>query len=539
MRKYIAPRRYLVSFDSEVLPQIFCDVLVLGAGVAGLRAALAAAEHGSVILVSKAEADESNTKYAQGGVAGVLSPEDSVGSHVNDTVAVGQGLSDEAAVQAIVSEGPERIRELIAWGARFDCNENGLDLAQEGGHSRPRIAHAQGDATGAEIERTLHRLVSRHAGIQMVDFAFGVDVLTNDDDRAVGMLLLDRRWGLMLVWAKQTVLATGGTGKIYRESTNPHIATGDGFGIAYRAGCELRGLEFMQFHPTTLYLAGASRSLISETVRGYGAVLRNKSGEAFMKRYHPQGDLAPRDAVSIGVVQEMRRTNATNVFLDLTHLDRAKTLERFPVLARLCSTFDLDISANMIPVRPSAHYTIGGITTDLAGRTTVAGLWACGEVASTGLHGANRLGSNSLLEGLVCGCRAGDGAGRAAAGRAAQESLRVRAREIWDSGDMINTTDVTNALHGLMWRNVGIERNATLLEDAIRTIDSWCSYVMDKEFSDSGGWQLQNMLTTAKLMAGAALRRRETRGVHHRTDFPARDDVNWRRCITYRRANAL
>ncbi len=538
MHKYIAPKRYLISFDSEILPQIFCDVLVLGAGVAGLRAALAAAEYGSVVLVSKAEADESNTKYAQGGVAGVLSPDDSIESHVEDTLSVGLGLSDEKVVRTIVSDGPKRIQELIAWGADFDCDEKGLDLAQEGGHSRPRVAHARGDATGAEIEHALHRLVNRHDGIQMVDFAFGIDVLTNDDGRAIGMLLLDKRWGLMLVWAKETILATGGAGRLYRESTNPDIATGDGLGIACRAGCQLRDLEFMQFHPTTLYLAGASRSLISETVRGYGAVLRNKNGEAFMENYHPQGDLAPRDAVSIGIVQEMRRTNATNVFLDLTRLDRAKVLGRFPVLAQLCSTFDLDISAEMIPVRPSAHYTVGGVTADADGRTGVAGLWACGEVASTGLHGANRLGSNSLLEGLVCGCRAGNEAGRDATTRQTQKSLRVRAPQTCDSGDMINTTDVSNALHALMWRNVGIERNATLLEDAIRNIDSWCSYVMDKEFRGPGGWQLQNMLTAAKLMAAAALRRKETRGVHCRTDFPARDDDNWCRHITHCRTDA-
>ena len=536
MRQYLAGRRYLVSFDSEHLPHVFCDVLVIGSGVAGLRAALAAAQYGKVILVAKGALDECNTRLAQGGIAAALDPRDSVEKHTVDTVAVGQGLCDEAAVRSILTDGPQRVRELVEFGAEFDLRNGALDLAQEGGHGMPRIAHAHGDSTGAEIERILLLMVKRHPNIQRVDHGYALDLIT-DDGGCRGMFVSDKRWGMMFVWAKQTILATGGAGQLYRETTGAEVTTGDGIALAYRAGCELRDLEFMQFHPTTLYLAGASRILITETARGEGAILRNKDGEAFMKNYHPQAELAPRDVVSRSIIREMQRTKATHVYLDFRHMGKEKVLERFPRLRELCKNFELDLATDMIPVRPSAHYTVGGVTVDVEGRTNVPNLYACGEVASTGLHGANRLGSNSLLEGLVCGCRAGANAG-AAAKSIQFTPARVHFESGLDHGDKINVADVSNSLRSLMWRNVGIERNATLLEEAERMIDLWCGYVLDKEFRTLKGWELQNMLTTAKLMTVGALRRTETRGVHYRVDFPNRDDEHWQRHIAHRRDNA-
>jgi len=535
MKKYIEPRRHLVYFDSRDLPQRFVDVLVIGSGVAGLSAALAAARHANVLLVSKDELRESNTQYAQGGVAAVWSDADSFEAHVRDTLAVGQGLCDEAVVESIVRDGPRRLRELIAAGAKFDRDDDSYDLTREGGHSHPRILHARGDATGAEIERTLLQQVAAARRIRCLDYTFVVDLLT-DGGECVGALFSSQTQGLTIVWARHTVLATGGLGRLYRETTNPEVATGDGIAMGYRASAALQDMEFIQFHPTTLYIAGAARHLISETVRGEGALLLNTRGERFMPRYHPDAELAPRDVVARAIVAEMRATGATHVKLDLRHFPPGRARERFPGIARVCEQFDLNPAEDLIPVRPSAHYTIGGVRVDAQARTTLPRLWACGECACSGLHGANRLGSNSLLEGLVLGHRAGDAAGRhaaAATGNLRPRSIRAEARSPHE--DKLNLHDVANSLKSLMWRHVGIERDEDSLHEAEENINFWCRYTMDKQFHFRLGWEVQNMLTLAKIITVAARTRTESRGVHYRSDFPRADDANWRKHTTFLR----
>ena len=406
--------RYLIPFDSSSLPHRFTDVLVIGSGAAGLRAAIAASRHADVTVITKDELKESNTDRAQGGIAAAFAPDDSVEQHIADTLAVGCGLCDRPAVDFVVGQGPDHIRELATWGARFDLEHGRFDLAREGGHAHPRVVHAQGDATGAEVQRVLTRRLKQTPNIRQIEHTFAIDLLTLDNT-CLGAVTWSHARGITLIWAKTVILATGGAGRVYRETTNPRIATGDGLAIAHRAGCELRDLEFVQFHPTTLYVAGAARVLISEAVRGEGGILRNKLGERFMSKYSPMKELAPRDLVSRAILTEMQHTGDTNVYLDVTHVDPARLAVRFPFIKEMCSLFDINISEDLIPVCPSAHYLIGGVATDLTGRTTVDRLHACGEVACTGLHGANRLGSNSLLEGLVLGRSTGDAAGADAA----------------------------------------------------------------------------------------------------------------------------
>ena len=421
MKKFLHKRRYLASFDTEALPKAAANVLVVGSGIAGLRAAVEAAKYGKVIILTKRQASESNTDYAQGGVAAVLSPADSIDDHVRDTLIAGAGLCDEEVVRHVVTTGPGLVRELIDWGAQFDRDDGQLLFTQEGGHSKARIIHAHGDATGHEIERAALAKAASEKNITMVEYAYVVDVLTNDG-AAVGVLAyVDGR--LQAFYAGAVIMASGGACHVYRESTNPDTATGDGIAMAYRAGATLSDLEFVQFHPTTLYIAGASRTLISETVRGEGGRLIDRFDVHFMPNYHPLGDLAPRDIVSRGIIRQMQATHDTNVYLDLRHLDKERILKRFPKLAELTALFDIDIAKDVIPVRPSAHYFCGGIRTDMKGATDVPGLYACGEAASTGLHGANRLGSNSLLEGLVFGWSAGRAAGEAARAGGARPHL--------------------------------------------------------------------------------------------------------------------
>ncbi len=520
-------RRYLTAFDSRGLPQVFTDVLVIGAGVAGLRAAIEAANCASVLVLTKGQLRDSSTYYAQGGIAVSLSGEDDRRMHLEDTLRVGQGLCQEEIVELVVSEGVGCIEELISWGANFDSDGDRLALSREGGHSHPRIIHARGDATGQELQRILEARARVWPNVRLAENHFVVDILT-DEGGACGALIWNERIGKMLVWAQQTILASGGAGQLYRETTNPWVATGDAIALGYRAGARLRDLEFVQFHPTTLYVAGASRALISETVRGEGGILKNRWGERFMSRYHRDAELAPRDVVSRAILEEMQRTADTNVYLDLTHMPTEWLVKRFPTIADLCATFGIDLSKEMIPVRPSAHYMVGGIEIDRDGRTTLPGLLACGEAASSGLHGANRLGSNSLLEGLVTGRRAGKLAGEQAC---RESSARPRgplsyACEESDARD-IDLGDVANSLKSLMWRNVGVQRRAEGLREAEERMRFWCRYVMAKEFPEPAGWQLQNMLTASRLVVALAKERQESRGVHYRSDFPEPDDEHW------------
>jgi len=535
MRRHAQVRRYLTAFDTARLPQVFTDVLIIGSGVAALRAAIEAAGPLHVTVLTKSDLTESNSYYAQGGIAAAVARHDSVGSHMADTVATGCGLSDEAIVRKVVEAAPECIRELVDWGADFDTVEGQISVGREGGHSAPRIVHARGDETGKEITTTLLDRAVRADSIDLRDRTFVVDLLMVDG-AAVGALAWHAQRGMLIVRARRTVLATGGLGRIYRESTNPDVATGDGLAMAYRAGAVLSDLEFVQFHPTTLYIAGASRHLISETVRGEGGRLVDKAGSAFMHAYHEMADLAPRDIVSRAILDHMRRTGATNVFLDLTAFG-AGVCERFPGIAKACAQFDIDISCDRIPVRPSAHYMVGGVRVDALGRTSLRHLYACGEASSTWLHGANRLGSNSLLEGLVYGRIVGSriledltggASGDDAAGGAPE---RVRSDVSRSTRGELHLPDVRESLRSLMWRYVGIVRNEEDLTEADALIEFWQSYVLDKVFDRPSGWELQNTLTIGRLMAHAAALRTETRGVHYRSDYPERDDARWAKHI--------
>ena len=524
-------RQYLVSVDAARLPQMFTDVLVIGGGVAGMRAALEASEKCEVLLVTKEKLLESNTYYAQGGIAAVLRDEDSFESHSRDTLDAGCGLADQRVVRHVITRGPNRIRELLGWGARFDMDADQLSFTREGGHSVARIVHAMGDSTGREVAECLAYRVTQKPNIRVMESTFVIDLLTRDGEVRGAMVQIAGR-GRQIIWAKATVLATGGLGQLYRETTNPPIATGDGFALALRAGAVLADMEFVQFHPTTLYIAGASRSLISEAVRGEGARLVDKNGEPFMSQYHPRAELAPRDVVSRAIVEEMERTGATNVFLDLSPIPTDRIEQRFPYIAEICREFDIDIRGDLVPVRPSAHYMIGGVRVNMGSATSLARLFACGEVACTGLHGANRLGSNSLLEGLVYGQLAGANAAKTAHEiRAGAMAVRLR-QDVPDSTKtMLDIVDVRNSLRAVMWRNVGIRRNSERLAETLEIIDFWSKYVMDKEFDNTDGWVLQNMLQLGRLTTLAAERRTETRGVHYRSDFPKTDDRQWKRHV--------
>jgi L-aspartate oxidase len=518
-------RRYLTGLDTASTQQVFTDCLVIGAGIAGLRAALEAALSGSVTLVCKGAFSDSNTWNAQGGIASVLAREDSFESHIEDTLRTGCGLCDRQVVEQVVKEGPGLVRQLDAWGTAFDRVDGQIDISREGGHSFARIAHALGDSTGRGIAEALIHKVRQNPVIHIIEHFFTIDLLTDDAHRCIGAIGLKSSGSQQIIWAGATVLATGGAGRLYRETTNPDCATGDGLAMAYRAGAVMRDMEFMQFHPTTLYVAGASRALITETLRGEGAILRDCGGQAFMKEYHPSAELAPRDVVSRAILDRMLKTKTTHVYLDIRHFDKAHFQRRFPLISELCESFDIDVATDMIPVRPSAHYMLGGVKTDLRAGTTVPGLFACGEVTSTGLHGANRLGSNSLLEGLVYGKLAGQSAAAWVKEGHRAEHCRMAVEIPLSDRSRLDADDVRNALRALMWRNVGITRLAQPLIEAQEIIRFWQRYVMDKVFTTPFGWECQNMLTVALLMAQAALGRQESRGVHFRQDFPERDDA--------------
>jgi L-aspartate oxidase len=526
-------RRYLVRFNPKHTPHFFTDVLIIGAGIAGLRAALQVPDGLDVLVVTKDQVQQSNSSYAQGGIAGVLSPEDRFENHIEDTISAGAGLCDRAVVEMVVREAPAQINDLIHWGTHFDLEDGQLALTREGGHSHRRIVHALGDATGFEVMRAIIEQARRRPNVTLWDETFILDLLT-DGGACVGALLWRPGQGRLLVWAKQTILASGGAGMIYRETTNPPVATGDGMAAAYRAGAALRDMEFMQFHPTVLYVAGSSRFLISEAVRGEGAYLRDKNGERFMLAVDSRAELAPRDVVAQAIVACMERTRHPNVYLDLSHLDPALVQRRFPGIAQVCRGFGLDITHDLIPIRPGAHYMIGGVTVDPQGHTGIPGLWAAGEVTSSGLHGANRLASNSLLEGLVYGASCGRGAGEAAARMPDTLTARpLRADFQPDSEVMLDVTDVTNSLRSLMVRHMGVVRERAGLEEAQRHVAFWCRYVLPREFDFRAGWELQNMLLIARLMIASALERTESRGVHARSDYPQRDDVHWLRHISW------
>lgn len=527
--------RYLVPFHPKRVPHHFVDILIVGGGIAGLRAAIAADPRLSVLVVTKDQLQQSNSSFAQGGIAGVLDPQDRFEDHIADTLSAGAKLCDRDVVEMVVREAPERICELIDWGTQFDQTEGRLQLGREAGHNCHRVVHALGDATGKEVIRAMIQRVRGRPGTFVWENTFTLDLLTHED-ACRGALVWSERHGKTLIWAKQTILATGGTGQIYRETTNPDVATGDGHAMAFRAGGELVDMEFMQFHPTVLYIAGSSRSLITEAMRGEGARLVDRAGRAFMTDYDARAELAPRDVVSQAIVSQMEKTRHPCVYLDLSHLAAKDVRKRFPGIARTCAKFGIDIATDRIPVRPGAHYIIGGIRVDHDGRTAIPGLWAAGEVTSSGLHGANRLASNSLLEGLVYGAHAGRNASAAAAEQEDRfQAVPLENPAVAADDEPLDLVDIGNTLKSLMWRAAGVRRDGKGLAGAAEIIDNWCQYVLPQQFRGPKGWELQNMLVVARIVIDAALAREETRGVHLRSDFPETDDLHWQRRTAFRR----
>lgn len=534
-------RRYLVSFASRRLPHIFTDVLVIGGGAAGLRAAIESAGFGEVIVLAKGKESDSNTWYAQGGLAAAVDPADAIEAHVQDTLATGAGLCEEHVVREVLAAAPEHIQQLRDWDMPFDTDGPNLRLGREGGHGANRILHADGDATGRVLAETLLARAQQTPGLKLFEDCFALDLLTDppaggNGARCVGALTYHPRFGLQIIRAKQTILAAGGAGVLWRETSNPPGACGDAAAMAFRAGVTLADLELMQFHPTTLYVAGATRSLISEAVRGEGAYLVDRSGERFMQDYHEMAELAPRDIVSRAILDRMVKTGTNKVFLDVRHLGGEFFARRFPHIDQQCRAFDIDPAEDLIPVHPAAHYMIGGVRVDDDARSSLPGLLACGEAACTYLHGANRLASNSLTEALVFGRRAGQTAGAELAGGNGPNGGGTIDWTVQRSDRTeLDLADIRNSLRSMMWRNIGIVRDGQHLAESIEIILFWGRYVLDKEFfNDPRGWEIQNMLTGAWLTAELALRRTETRGVHFRSDFPQTDPV-WARHQAVRR----
>ncbi|WP_035296652.1 L-aspartate oxidase [Brevibacillus thermoruber] len=519
--------RYIVDFDLHSLPRVKTDVAVIGAGIAGLYTALQASEYADVVMISKKGLDDSNTRWAQGGIAAVTAKSDSPALHRQDTLIAGAGLCSYAAVEVLVHEGPERLKELIAYGTEFDKDAQGrYELTKEGAHSKRRILHAHGDATGAEIVRALSARVREHANITVLENHFAIDVVTQDGE-CVGVIVQNPEGGLFFLESNATVLATGGAGQLYRYTTNPDIATADGIAMAYRAGARIKDVEFIQFHPTALYYPGAPRFLISEAVRGEGAILRNTSGERFMEKYHPQKELAPRDVVARAIVSEMERTHSAYVYLDITHESEELIKHRFPTIYRFCLQYGLDMVTDWIPVAPACHYIMGGVQTDLNGETSTRRLFACGEVSCTGVHGANRLASNSLSEAVVFGHRI---VRRIRELPPLPEVRPFAAMEPKRTSRSVDTREQRVRLQKLMLRHVGLKRQEKGLRKALDELERMQRFFYGV-YRDREAFEFLNLLNTAVLTTRAALLREESRGGHYRIDFPNKDDLIWRKHI--------
>lgn len=525
------------------------DVLIIGSGAAGLRAALAASERADVTLITKTTLTESNTHYAQGGIAVAMNLDDTIALHIKDTCDAGAGLCDIQAVEMMVSEGIPRVAELLDWGANFDWEGTLPRFTQEAAHSRRRIVH-KGDATGRETTDVLIQRVLNAERIHVLQSAFAIDLLTDADvsKRNGGDVtcygttaIVDGEF--VCLQAKTTILATGGLGRVYPCTSNPKVATGDGFAAAWRAGCEMVDMEFVQFHPTTLCLDGAPNFLISEAVRGEGGALINIRGEHFMGKYHEKGELAPRDVVSRSIQKEMELTEFPCVYLDITHKPAEFILERFPTISDTTKYYGLDISIDLIPVRPGAHFMMGGIRTNTATETNLKGLYACGEVACTGVHGANRLASNSLLECLVYGARAGTNAAMFAASQMSDHPPN-NISMLGDASTSIETDltaieDAKNTIQETLWENVSIERNDEGLSQALAELQDLTTSLENLQITaptllqttDVEMIEAVNMLHVALMITRSALVRTESRGAHYRADFPTQNDTNWHRRV--------
>ena len=522
--------------------QISCDFLILGSGIAGLSFALKAADHGKVAIVTKRDVTESATNYAQGGIASVFSQEDTFDAHVQDTLVAGAGICHEDVVRMVVEEGPLTIKNLIDWGVKFTTSGDSYDLTREGGHSQRRILHSD-DVTGREIERALVAAACSHPNITIYENHIAIDLITEakithkrlKPNRCVGayVLAIDTE-KIITFTAKITLLATGGAGKVYLYTCNPDVATGDGVAMAYRAGADIANMEFMQFHPTTLYHPNAKSFLISEAVRGEGAILRRRDGTAFMEKYHPLKDLAPRDIVARAIDNEMKTHGDDCAYLDITHKDPEYVRNRFPNIYQTCLKYGLDMTKEPLPVVPAAHYLCGGVAVDMNAETNIKHLYAIGEVAFTGLHGANRLASNSLLEAAVY-------AGRAYK-HAVQEltsgNFEIPKVPEWDYGTATNSDEMVvvsqnwDEIRRCMWNYVGIVRSTRRLDRALRRIrliqeeieDYYWDFIITSDLIE-----LRNIATVAELIVRCAKQRRESRGLHYNIDFPSRDDAHWQK----------
>ena len=525
------------------------DYIIIGSGIAGLNTALLAAEHGSVLVVTKGRIDDCNSRYAQGGIAAAIGPGDSATLHERDTLEAGAGLCDPEAVGVLTGQGPDSIAGLIEWGVPFDTMHGQIALGREGAHSLPRILHAGGDATGQHIENTLAERVRSSPNITVLEYTHAIRICVEDGavsgveamDGVVRQAHHERQAadpGLVArqapherrVFASNVVIvASGGAGQLYRYTTNPQVATGDGVALAFLAGAEVMDMEFYQFHPTALWLESAPSFLLSEAMRGEGAVLRNAAGQPFMAEHHPMADLAPRDVVSRAIASEMERANGEPAWLDITHLPAATVSSRFPTIYAECRRYGLDITQEPIPVAPAAHYMMGGVRIDTWGRTNIAGLYACGEAACAAVHGANRLASNSLLDTLVFSRRLVDAALGNAPAYAPDDGDNLRI-PLADRAMVCATVPERGreTLQDLMWRNAGITRNGTRLLLTARILNLWQRTMSMPETAEDH--ELRNMLVVSRLIVEAALQRRESRGAHYREDFPEPSE-EWRRHV--------
>ncbi|MGH9500667.1 MAG: L-aspartate oxidase [Terriglobales bacterium] len=500
------------------------DFLVIGAGVAGLRAAIDLAAAGSVTVLAKREVSDSNTQWAQGGIAAALSDEDEISLHLQDTLQAGDGLCNPEAAKVLVEDAPDRIEELIQWGTEFDRQGTKLTFGREGAHSRNRILHAHGDSTGREILRALYAKTQTLKNISVMEFEFSTDLIL-EAGRVCGIQLITEKGETGHMSASSVLLASGGLGQLYRNTTNPGVATGDGVAMAFRAGAEVADMEFIQFHPTALYLRKAPRFLLSEALRGEGAYLCNLEMDRFMPKYHPMAELAPRDVVARAIVHELEVSRAKDpvVYLDLTHLDAEKIKKRFPRIYATCLQYNIDITTELIPIRPAAHYAMGGIRSDLDGRSTLPGLYVAGEAAATGVHGANRLASNSLLEGLVFGARAG----QAMRQELGKSSAKIGApRALASNGPMNAPIEQTIAeIQDLMWRDVGIVRTGANLKCALDQLAQISPRVAHPQ--SRRAFEARNLHLVGTLVARSALAREESRGAHYRLDYPDHNDAKF------------